>query len=512
MDGDGDAARQEDAVDKAQTASGSSPGPFQDFILTRELAEVYLLMDNLSGSATRKLWDPNDNEAPKFAGAPAGWLDAICSIPWPPHNETRDRSQDIARLVEVRDYLNRRAAPANGMTIAFTVLVSDEASRSDSIWPAVGQWLGDLARRLESQEGKAKRQAKEARKTLEASRLPEHRSHLSRVDLAKIAYPALNDRASEFRRRWRLPPIVILSVWLIITCVVSWNVADGNALLGQLAAAQTDQSNLDTQITNAQNGDSPNGSGKPQTSSISSNIVLQNKPLFSDYCSNVTTFYGKNYYQTLEQYRLCTESAKKQSAVDAAAANLQTWSYGWTWLKGASGFWTRLHIVSESAASQAAASAGNACAKPADACHEIANQQWVTSLLGVLSGSILPIFYGLLGAGAAVVRGLSAKVRDWQLAPRDSQISLIQLALGAVIGACIGLFVTPAGASAGAAAAAAGTDAASAQGLLGPVHLSASALCFIAGFFVEGVFVSLEALMRRLFNIADPQKPPSPQR
>lgn len=105
------------------------------------------------------------------------------------------------------------------------------------------------------------------------------------------------------------------------------------------------------------------------------------------------------------------------------------------------------------------------------------NEQWASSLLGGLSGIVLPIFYGLLGAGAAVVRLLSAKMKEWLLAPRDLLLSLIQLALGAVIGA---------------------------------VHLTPSALRFIAGFFVEGVFVALEGLMRRVFNIADPTAKPTP--
>jgi len=36
------------------------------------------------------------------------------------------------------------------------------------------------------------------------------------------------------------------------------------------------------------------------------------------------------------------------------------------------------------------------------------------------------------------------------------------------------------------------------------VPLSASALCFIAGFGVDGVFQALEGLIRRVFNVSDP--------
>jgi hypothetical protein len=64
-----------------------------------------------------------------------------------------------------------------------------------------------------------------------------------------------------------------------------------------------------------------------------------------------------------------------------------------------------------------------------------------------------------------------------------------------LIGGCIGLFVTPSGAPSSAA-----------PGLLGSVPLSASALCFLAGFGVDGVFQALEGLMQRVFSIPDPTK------
>jgi hypothetical protein len=91
---------------------------------------------------------------------------------------------------------------------------------------------------------------------------------------------------------------------------------------------------------------------------------------------------------------------------------------------------------------------------------------------------------------------VSAKIRDSLLTPRDFTLSLVQLALGAVIGGCIGLFTTPAG-----------NGAEPTTGLLASVHLSASALCFVAGFGVEGVFVALESLMVRVFDLHDPNKP-----
>jgi hypothetical protein len=125
------------------------------------------------------------------------------------------------------------------------------------------------------------------------------------------------------------------------------------------------------------------------------------------------------------------------------------------------------------------------------------NEKWAGEILNVLGGAVLPTLYGLLGAGAAVVRTMSARIRESLLSPRHLQLTFVQLTLGALIGGCIGLFVTPSGAPSSAA-----------PGLLGSVPLSASALCFLAGFGVDGVFQALEGLMQRVFNVADPTKKP----
>jgi hypothetical protein len=123
---------------------------------------------------------------------------------------------------------------------------------------------------------------------------------------------------------------------------------------------------------------------------------------------------------------------------------------------------------------------------------EDSEEEWAAVMVEVLTTAVLPLFYGFLGAGAAVVRNNWARMRDSLLLPRDLTLSLGQLALGAIIGACIGLFVVPSGGG-----------AARAAGLIGVGSLTPSAVSFIAGFSVEGVFVTLESLVRRVFNIPD---------
>jgi hypothetical protein len=124
---------------------------------------------------------------------------------------------------------------------------------------------------------------------------------------------------------------------------------------------------------------------------------------------------------------------------------------------------------------------------------------FAASVVNILGTAVLPVLYGILGAGAAVLRSISRKIKSSQLAPRDLHLSLQQLALGAVMGACISLFIAqPSNASQ------------TTPGLIGAVALSGSALSFVAGFGVESVFAALEAFIARIFFIGSgtpPQKP-----
>lgn len=470
---------------------GATSQDYQGFILQRELAEVYLLLDYVSGSANRNL-DDRDHQAPVFNGPdgkPRDWIQTVCEIAWPPEGSPEDQAEDIARLIRVRDFLNRAVAPANGLTIAFTLLVAGEGSAGAGTEgePAneAGPGLASEGRKPLSDASGTPAPAVTAASAI--ARGWRGREPPSRAELADRAFPSLTKKADEIRGWLKWPPYMLI-FWLIITCCLSWNVAEGTSLLAQLTTAETDQTQAEAQIYDALNGPSGSSGNGPGGLVTASGVTLD------DYCATTTNLVvtggAAANFNPITRLRLCQTRREKEAATSAAAFNLSNWAQDWRWLT----------FLAPQSSCSIFDGAG---------CRQAMSQQSTSSLLGVLSGSVLPIFYGLLGALAAVVRGLAAKVRDGQLAPRDRQISVIQLYLGAVIGACIGLFVTPAGA-AGGAAAQAGSDIASAQGLLGPVHLGASALCFIAGFFVEGVFAALESLMRRVFNIADPT--PRPQR
>ena len=86
-----------------------------------------------------------------------------------------------------------------------------------------------------------------------------------------------------------------------------------------------------------------------------------------------------------------------------------------------------------------------------------------------------------IGAGVTLVLHWSAR-------------ALVRDLSSNVVGACIGLFVSPSS-----------TAGQTGVALTTAVTLTPSALSFIAGFGVEGIFVALERFIKRVVNTPDPK-------
>ena len=85
----------------------------QDFIFARELAEVYLLLDHLSGRSDKTLTNVLSQQNIK----------EICEICWPPRGTIIEQAAQAAALIVTKDALNTAAKPANSASIAFTLMV-----------------------------------------------------------------------------------------------------------------------------------------------------------------------------------------------------------------------------------------------------------------------------------------------------------------------------------------------------------------------------------------------------
>jgi hypothetical protein len=81
--------------------------------IARELAEVYLLLDHLSGRSDKTLATVISEEKIK----------EICEICWPPKGTTIEQAAQAATLMLAKDALNTAAKPANSASIAFTLMV-----------------------------------------------------------------------------------------------------------------------------------------------------------------------------------------------------------------------------------------------------------------------------------------------------------------------------------------------------------------------------------------------------
>ena len=123
--------------------------------------------------------------------------------------------------------------------------------------------------------------------------------------------------------------------------------------------------------------------------------------------------------------------------------------------------------------------------------------QWATAFVGVTGNYLLPALYGILGSMAFVLRRFHNKLGSFLLTPRDRSANEIRWVLGALIGSSIGLVYSS-------------SAAAQATGILGAAAtLSTSALAFLAGYGVEGVFKALDALIVHVFRVDGiaPQQP-----
>jgi hypothetical protein len=465
-----------------EVSIGEEPIPrhIQDFVFVRELSEVYLLLDHVSGRSDKSLID-------------GSVVREICEIGWPPTGTEIQQAAQAAVLLNAKDKLNAAARPASGATIAFTLLVSGEDNVEhhhhrhrdwglSSLWPrALARSRGTLdpdggsAGSSDGGGGTPQSPAAARRWT---------RDPPSRLSLARLAFPGLVSPARWFK--WEIRFIILLLLlWLMGTCVLSWDVAAGKAIYARVENLRAQSSQFEAQIKALETGASGPNPAAPTDKTKAIALLLEKNCGWQSLVDRTgqQAHDSTETFSSVDEISLCNRLARARLEYAVSRQDLAGWLADWRyWLSGLANRLCSRNCLPKDESS---------LPLPKDQ----TNEQWGSILLEVLAGAVLPLCYGFLGAGAAVVRDLWGKMRDSLLSPRDLTLALGQLALGAVIGGCIGLFISPPGSSADGAG-----------GLMGSVVLSASALSFIAGFGVEGVFVALESLIKRVFNITEPTK------
>jgi hypothetical protein len=495
----------------------------QDFIFARELAEVYLLLDHVSERSDKNLskaFSDAENNPERVT------IQAICEIGWPPKGSTAEQAQQAKTLLLAKDLLNAAAKPANGASIAFTLLVAGDdeepkaqgrrwrwfrkpaddpdggergglpwtkrippapveasnggatvSTAGDSAGAAVDSSAAGTPASPPTETAGGGRNGGPSPPTGIGAGVPP-----SRMSLSRLAYPGLVSSARHFR--WFVDGLLLLLfVLLILTCALSWDVSAGRAILTRLDAIETARATIQTKIFAVLVAE-PKRSA-PETGSTDSPIASACKPSVERFCDCARRLAapknepGKlDQFENATQIELCGQLAENRINYSNAREDIADWLAVWGWLKAAA------HKICKGRCLK-----DKRLALPADAVNQ---QQWAAVLVELFATAVLPFCYGFLGAGAAVVRNIWGKMRDSLLSPRDFTLALGQLALGAVIGACIGLFIAPGG-----------TGSQAGGGLTGTFTLTPSALSFIAGFGVESVFVALEGFIGRVFNTSN---------
>ena len=464
------------------------------FVLSRELAEVHLLMDNLSADPEKSL--SSLGAQAQAAGIGTDFVEKVCRVDWPPE----DQAVQAALLIRTKDFLNQQTRPATGATIAFTLLVTQGGhSGQNRGWVRI--WRGWLGRNSLPPGVRAiMEQESNSEVTTVDARTP------SRMSLATLAYPGLVAKAREFRNAifWMSATLFLA---LMLTCALSWYAAYGNTTLVQLASVQAAYDAAQKRVSdveapnaqapdNSQHGQAPTSpqpnaitpavsTSSPALSIHDSSFVthLCNKPLLVPTTKAVSIAQPGTVvaqYDNVAEMQACGARKRALTDLDSVERRTLDWLHPLTTAQG-----SILQLLHKTHPRKYALQ--DTLAEDAEVSPDYGSD--ASSIATILSTAVLPFFYGLLGAGAAIIRSLSTKMQCSELAPRDLTLSLQRLALGAVVGTCVGLFVT---------SPVSGTQ--SSPGLLGPVGLSGSALSFVAGYSVESVFTALEGLISRIFT------------
>jgi hypothetical protein len=452
---------------------GLPPTDEREALIERDLSDVYLLMDYLSGRSDRCISDLTlDN--PADPSKPLLLVDEVCKIRWPLPDEAVAHARQASLLFKARDKLNQMASPANGATIAYTILVLGGTGG------AMRGWLSRFLPFVRPPDGGR-----------------------SRTDLARAAYPNLVHSADSFRSWITILQFMLLG-GLLLTSLLSWNVASGKLILQRISLLDAQAVEIGRTLNAMQ---LPNGPAVPPPPASSGGadsgvaLALSNLdlPAYAGFCYHLppadTGEARTEAAVRLEQTCATAKLVLHRRAV--ADRDLDEWASYWTWLKGAAAW---LRGSSEDVYDDVTPAWKG---ESREVARGVAMEQWSADLITVLGNFVLPMLYGFLGATTAVVLGIQAKLRESRLAPREKRMSQVQLVLGIIVGACIGLFMSPSGPDAASTAAGAGGSVTGGSS----VALSASALSFLAGFGVESVFRKLQNMLQVLFGGETAEQP-----
>jgi hypothetical protein len=451
-----------------------------------ELAEVQLLLDFISGRPDLGFHGAASSSAGSAKTAARASdsitieeLERISTIRFPPDKSATANAQDAAFLLTFRDKLNQCVWPASGLTIAFTLLT----------WASFRAIAFDRGR------------------------------DWARWTLARQAYPRLNGSIYKF---WFTSGLLLIAA---ISCVFLslWSadeVAWGKATLARFQVLEQQRivltANLEqfenlAPVTQSGSNQMVQNTAAPAAGDPGMAVPAPIDPVELD-CFRLppaTAGSGNAGQMALT----CSEISLIDLEMERTALQIKTWWIMWN----RSPVLQALHAPLDALAvaehievgirnpqgvpipgggstgarpftfPMVSGSAANSdyLSEPALAA-TLSASSVLDAKLTDLSNIWLPMLYGFIGAVVAALRSVYYKVSNSMLAPWDTRLIWTRVMLGTTAGAIIGLFFSPSGTTL--------------EGSTGLGTLSLSAVAFLAGYAVEGLFTMLDQIIHIIFK------------
>ncbi|MEX3936332.1 hypothetical protein AB4Y32_31875 [Paraburkholderia phymatum] len=512
------------------TPSGEkASSSFDELIFKRELNEVHLLLDFISGRPEVHIGSI-DLKMPK-PGYPNETLNTfetityVCKLRYPPDSNVSNRAADAALVTLVKDKLSSLAYPARGATIAYTYSFIEPA--------------GYLTLPGENETETERRQ--------------------TRTSVAREAYPGLYRNARHFRWTHRLMTTASI-ILTIVAALLLWQVTYGVQITARFEddrkrdVEATDKIYEQVKLQEAKSQSAAPNHPMPLERCHGEYIGYQNSDI-SLLC-NEWAYAQARYVKTISD--ACTFATHFPSNVlmipfpsEIGTEKRQCRDRRHTEVTGmmneteageeddASVPSTRLRLLHDSASTlhsraerelapvtlstrdgprptgtlheptgsphSPASSTAPGTSSSTNGVHpvpkpktgddttlESATQediQSITLVLSIYSNYVLPIMFGLLGTAASMLRSVGDKIKDCVLAPRDAALAFLRLPLGLMAGVAVGLFFNPTSVAQGISA---GT---------GALTITASGIAFLAGYGAEAFFKMIDRMINQIFSL-----------
>jgi len=474
-------------------ATGAKQTFGEEELFLRDLSEVHMLIDFVSGRSDKSLAGLNGAESHDAAGKPMNPMTAqeiveeICKISYPPTGGLEANAEQAAFMLVVKDRLNYLAAPARGLTVAFTSMFSGVALDLHPL-PAWRFW--------------AKRKKAAAAAALTAlgptppgtpdrpplAPLGQRKEHFYS---AQTAFPNLERPARRFRRFYDGLPAATI-VLILFIAYINWDISVISGILQQISAAQgsytslfdSKQSFLPTSAACSPGPTPTKAAPAPTKTAPAPAPPTRARRPGAKAAAKPAAAPAAPPALTDAQRISCAEAEAALMRLAAARANLQT-----VMRPG-----IHLHPVALSMELMELTLDGppqHAGSRPtaSNPLQPSRLEDFTIDVLGAFNTIIIPTAFGLLGTLAGLMRTITLKMRESILAPRDVIISKIGIGLGMSAGLAVGLFMN------------------GARSPGSTITLTAAGLSFLAGFGAEAFFTFLDLAISRLFTVGQAPAP-----